>query len=70
MIATMRRSPSAFGGREIFVCFYSGKMDKEGEAGLATAQKEFGDEIDAFQDWPELPREEFSSVSSSVAEAV
>jgi hypothetical protein len=59
VVATMRRSPSAFDGQRIFVCFYSTEMDEEGEKGLAAAQKEFGDKgdkIDGFQDWPELPK--------------
>lgn len=55
IVETMRDAPTTFDGKNVFVCFYSQEMNKEGEDGFAAIQERSGESIDAFQDWPALP---------------
>jgi len=53
----MRRSPTFFDGKQVFLAIYGTPLTKEGETGLAEAQADFGAPLYAFEDWAELPPE-------------
>lgn len=55
LIEKLRASPTFFDGKQIFLAVVSKDMDAEGELGREEAQEEYGPELDAYQDWPELP---------------
>lgn len=49
-----RTNPSFFDGKGVYLAIYGSHMDEEGWASRDQLRAEFSDEIDAFQDWPEL----------------
>lgn len=54
----MRAASTAFDDREIFACFYGQPMmNAEGKRGLKVAKREFGNNVDAFQNFAGLPSE-------------
>lgn len=57
IMSELRRAPTFWDGKNVFLVVVSNELDPEGEEGLETAQAELGPELDAFQDFPELPAE-------------
>jgi PLD-like domain len=54
-ILGLLRDKSALTGRGVFVVVYQAEMDQDGVHALDDAQGRYGPNVDAFQDWPELP---------------
>jgi hypothetical protein len=57
LLEQLRVKPSYFDGRSIFLAVVSSPMDREGDAGVKTAKRELDNTIEAFQDWPNLPKQ-------------
>ncbi|WP_375392303.1 hypothetical protein [uncultured Sphingomonas sp.] len=53
----LKDSRSSLGGKGVYAAFYAADMTKSGHKELENKQKETGSEIDAFQDWIDLPRD-------------
>lgn len=51
----LKDGSDALRGRGLYVVVYSSGLSREGTRAVAEAQGEHGDNVDAFEDWPDLP---------------
>lgn len=57
LVHALLSTPAAVAGRSLYLVVYRDDLSPAGRAGVKYAQTEWGEHIEAFEGWPELPKD-------------